>query len=84
MHEFRAHGSAVNAAGLIGQLAFDTQAGMRYGRQKSERVEIGLQVSPVAERVKYALTFAVRSFQDAGAADSLAGLDRVAICLLLE
>ena len=29
MHEFRAYGSAVDAAGLFSQLAFDTQAGMR-------------------------------------------------------
>ena len=53
VHEFRAHGSAVDAAGFIGQFAFDPQAGMRHGRQKSERVEIGLQISPVAKRVEY-------------------------------
>ena len=40
--------------------------GMGHGRQKSEGIEIGLQVSPVAERVEYALTFAVGSVQNSG------------------
>ena len=53
VHELRADGAAVDAAGFFGEFAFDPQAGMRHGRQKSERVEIGLQVSPVAERVEY-------------------------------
>jgi hypothetical protein len=39
---------------------------MLHRRQKSKRVEIGLQVSPVAKRFKYALTLAAGSFQYTG------------------
>ena len=39
---------------------------MRHWRQKSERVEIGLQVSPMAKGVKYALTLAVGGFEYTG------------------
>ena len=40
--------------------------GMRYRRQKSEWIEVRLQISPVAERVKNALTLAVRNFEHSG------------------
>src|SRR6185369_98170 len=39
---------------------------MRHWRQKSERVEIGLQVSPMAKGVKYALTLAIGGFEYTG------------------
>ena len=63
MHEFRAHGAV--KGGPPQQVAFDTQAGMRHWRQKSERVEIGLQVSPM-RRGQYALTLAVGGIEYTG------------------
>ena len=64
--ELGADGSAINPAGLVGKFAFQPKVGMGDGRQKAERVEIGFQISPEAERVKNAFTVAVGSFENSG------------------
>ena len=59
------HGAAIDAARFVGEFAFDAQAGMRHGRQESQRIEISFEVSIVAKRFEHTLPFAVRSFEHA-------------------
>ena len=65
MHELRAHGAAIDPARFIREFAFDPQAGMGNGRQKSQRIEIGFQVPVMTKRLEHALPFAIRGVQHA-------------------
>ena len=66
VYEFRAHGPAIDAAGFVGKFALNAQARVFHRRKKPEGIEVSLQISPVAERVEYALTFTVGSFENSG------------------
>ena len=54
VHELDADAAAVDAARGISFVAGDVQFGMAERREVAERIEVGLQVSPAAERVEHA------------------------------
>ena len=66
VHELHSNRSAINAAGLLGELAFGRQIRVRHGPQKAERIEVGFQISPTAECVKHAFALSVGGFQYCG------------------
>ena len=58
VHELDADGAAINAPGLLRDFAFGRQFGVRLRPEKAERIEVRLEVSPVAEQLKNAFTLA--------------------------
>ena len=52
VHEFRAHGSAINAAGLFSSLAGQFSSGAFYGFKKAKRIEVGFVKTPATKRSK--------------------------------
>lgn len=62
VHELGADGAAVNPSRLFGVLTLDLQIGMRHRLQKSERVEVGFEVSPLAEGIEHTFARAIPIF----------------------
>ncbi len=55
VHELRADGAAIDFARAVGLRAADSQLGVIKTGKVTERIEVGLQVSPAAEKIKGAL-----------------------------
>ena len=54
MHELDADGAAVDAAGGVGFFAFEVEVGLSQRREVPDGIEIGLEITPAAERVHHA------------------------------
>ena len=67
VRELCADGSAIYAAGFLRELAVDLQIGLRSGCRKSQRIEVGFEISPLAESVKNAFALAVGCVHECGA-----------------
>jgi hypothetical protein len=76
VRKFDANASAIDAAGFLSEFAFGRQLRVRLGAEKSKRIELGLDVSPSAEKLKNALTLAGRFEKSCGTGMS-AGLASV-------
>ena len=63
VHEFRANRAAVDAASFFGVFTIELEIRMRNGLQKSEWIEVGFEVSPMAEGVEYALPLTISVFR---------------------
>jgi hypothetical protein len=50
----------------LGELAVDGQVGVRHGADKTERIEVGFEISPAAVCVEHALTLSIRCVQYCG------------------
>jgi hypothetical protein len=62
VHELRADGAAIDLASGFRVLTVELQLGMRDAREVAERVEVGLEIAPAAEKFEYAFScFYVRS-----------------------
>jgi len=59
MHEFGANAAAINAARFVCEFVVDLQIGMRLWRQQAERIQLGLQISPLPEKIEDPLAFVV-------------------------
>ena len=59
VHEFNADRATINLPRFASGFARDLQLGMRRFRQEAEWVEIGLEISPLAECIEHALTVSV-------------------------
>ncbi len=66
VHELDADGAGVDAAGFAGELAFDLQFRLRLRLEETERIEIGFEVSPVAEGVEHAFALEAGRLHEAG------------------
>ena len=73
MHEIGANRAAIKAAGLAGKFAPHLQFRVRLRLQKPEWIQIGLEISPPAEGVEYALSPIGGSFQYTCAGSDFAG-----------
>ena len=58
VRKFHADAAAVNAAGFLGDFTFGGQFGVRLRAQKTERIELGFDVSPAAEEFENLFAFA--------------------------
>ena len=79
MHELHSHRSAIDATGLLGELAFGRQIRVRHGPQKAKRIKVGFEISPTTECIEHTLALSVGRFQYMSVEVSAAVLDRVAI-----
>src|SRR5207245_11801641 len=59
VHEFNDDAATINLPRFASGFARDLQLGMRRFRQEAEWVEIGLEISPLAECIEHALTVSV-------------------------
>ena len=59
VHEFHTDGAAIEASRFAGEFAHDLQFGRRRFRQKAEWIEIGFQISPLAEGIEDTLPLSV-------------------------
>src|SRR6476660_4162365 len=64
VHELGADGSAIHPPGFLCELTIDTQFRMLHMRQETQRIEISLEVSPMAERIENALAVRVWILQN--------------------
>jgi hypothetical protein len=61
VHELSADGAAVNAPGFLRELTVELQVGMLRGLQKSQRIEVGFEITPLAKGFEYSLPLTIGS-----------------------
>jgi len=66
VHELDANGAAVDAPCFVRELIVDSEIDVRGGTKKTERIEVGFEISPVAECVEHAFAFSIGRVQYRG------------------
>jgi hypothetical protein len=72
VHEFHADAAAVSAPRLVGNVAGNLQVRMRLRGEMSQRIEVGLKITPAAERVQNAFLLLAVNIHHYGGQGSMA------------